>query len=122
MARQSKQHVEQQPKQSKNQEDFFHVFAKDGVKGYTYPGYVVKPGEGDGVHIEAEIRRFDEGHLVSSPVILKFGDRAFLEWYKNRPATGFSINHVLHRPPSIDNFEVDEWKGGTPESRIEPTI
>lgn len=89
---------------------------RQAQKSHTAEGYEVEPGESDGVHIEAEIRTFDDdGNCVSKPCILKFGDREWPRWFRNKGATGFSINEVLHRPSNVEPFEVDAWKGPKPE-------
>ncbi len=85
---------------------------------YTDPEYDVPPGESDGVHIQAEVRTFDaDGNCKSKPQILKFGDREWERFLKNKSVTGYSINKILHRPANIAPFEVDEWKGPKPEGR-----
>lgn len=85
---------------------------------YTDPDYEVQPGESEGVIIQAEVRTFDrDGNCQSKPQTLKFGDREWAKWLKNKGVTGYSINKVLHRPANIEPFEVDEWKGPKPEGR-----
>lgn len=133
MARQSKQQTssegasnrrstgaESQPSNATEKKDFLEVFKNrpQDKASYTDPDYEVPPGESDGVHIQAEIRTFDrDGNCQSKPQILKFGDREWDKWYKNRGVSGYSINKILHRPANIASFEVDEWKGPKPEGR-----
>ena len=101
----------------KSVRDIFKI-RDEGKQSYTDPDYEVQPGESDGVIIQAEVRTFDDdGNCVSKPQILKFGDREWPRWLRNKGVTGYSINKVLHRPSNIEPFEVDPWKGPKPEGR-----
>ena len=129
MARQSKQQTSSEeldpgvgmhPSNAIEKKDFLEVFKNrpQDKLPYTDPDYEVPPGESDGVHIQAEIRAFDQdGNILSKPQILKYGDREWGKFLENRGVTGYSINKVLHRPANIPPFDVDEWKGPKPEGR-----